>query len=313
MATKSRASVSPEEAIASDLIALIQSSDLAPWRRPWAGHNGQHRNMITGATYSGSNPILLELGAILRGHTLPLWLGAGQAKANDWWPRKGSKAVRIVRPQLNQRELTDAAGQAVLQADGSPSITAWVSFKPVCVFNVADLVGANPEAAAKLEAAIAAAIGQAPAATTPAARLEAAEAQLEAWTVPTVFGGAIACYIPSLDQINMPSPEVFTTREAYCATWAHEQAHSTGHSSRLDRAFGQHGPSDKAYATEELIAELAAVLICYRLQIGCQLDNHAAYLKHWARILSDDPKVIVKVLSAARQAADLIAPEAEGN
>ena len=310
MATKARSTVSAEESITADLIALMESATLAPWRRPWAGEEGQHRNLLSGDSYRGSNPILLEIGALLRGHTLPLGLGAGQAKANDWWPQKGCKAVRIVRPQLNKREVADDAGKAVMQADGSPSIASWVSFKPVCVFNAADLVGATPEATAKLEATIAAALGQAPQFAAPAARLDAAETRLEAWVVPTHFGGAKACYSPSLDVIGMPSPEVFTSREAYCATWAHEQAHSTGHKSRLDRQFGQLGPSDKAYAKEELIAELSSVLICYRLQIGCELQGHAAYLHHWAQVLREEPKALFKILSAARQAADLIAPEA---
>lgn len=57
------------------------------------------------------------------------------------------------------------------------------------------------------------------------------------------------------------------------------------------------------------MAELAAVLICYRLQIGCQLENHAAYLKNWAQLLKEQPRSLFKVLSDARQAADLIAPE----
>ena len=107
----------------------------------------------------------------------------------------------------------------------------------------------------------------------------------------------------------MPEAEAFTSREAFAATWAHEQAHSTGHGSRLDRPMGGTQGS-KAYAREELVAELAAVLIAYRLQIGCQLENHAAYLKEWAKLLRDEPKALFKVLSDARKAADLIAPEA---
>jgi antirestriction protein ArdC len=54
---------------------------------------------------------------------------------------------------------------------------------------------------------------------------------------------------------------------------------------------------------------LASVLIAYRLQIGCQLENQAAYLSNWAELLKEEPKALFKVLSQARQAADLIAPE----
>lgn len=300
-----------EEQLCADLVALMESSELPPWRRPWAGHQGEHRNLETGAPYRGANPILLELGGMLRGHTLPLWIGGAQAKGHGWWPRKGCKAVRIVRPQLNKREQQDAEGKPVTGPDGSPMIAAWVSFKPVAVFNAADLVGVDEESEATLQARIREAIGQTEP-KEPAARLEAAEAVLEAWEVPTTFGGVLACYSVKADRISMPAPEAFTSREAFASTWAHEQAHSTGHSSRLDRPMGGSMGSE-AYAREELIAELAAVLVCYRLQIGCQLEGHAAYLRNWAALLKEEgPRTLFKILSEARKAADLIAPEEAG-
>lgn len=298
---------SSEEVLVADLVALMESSELPPWRREWAGQQGEHRNLISGHQYRGCNPILLELGAMMRGHTLPLWVGAAEAKGRGWWPRKGSKAVRIVRPQLNKREQTDENGKPATGPDGTVLVAAWVSYKPCAVFNAADLVGKDEASAAALADAIAAALGQQE--IKPAAqRLEAAEAVLEAWPVETSWGGVKACYSPCLDQIRMPAAEAFTSREAMAATWAHEQSHSTGHSTRLKRDMGGTFGS-KAYAREELVAELAAVLVCYRLQIGCQLENHAAYLKEWAQILKEEPKALFKVLSQARQAADLIAPE----
>lgn len=294
----------PDEILVQDLCTLMEQSDLAPWRRDWAGHQGEHRNLLSGHHYRGSNPILLELGSMLRGLTMPLWLGGAEAKARGWFPRKGSKAVRIIRPQVNKREEESPE-------TGETETRQWMSFKPVAVFNAADLRGGDETAQAALDAAIAEALGQREA-REPAARLEAAETVLEAWTVPTTWAGTRACYIPALDEIRMPPQAAFTCREAMVATWAHEQAHSTGHSSRLGRDLtGQTG--SKAYAREELIAELAAVLICYRLQIGCKLEGHAAYLKHWAGILRDGgSRVLFQVLSQARQAADLIAPEPEG-
>ena len=268
---------SAEELLVADVVALMESSDLPPWRREWTGQQGDHRNLETGQPYRGANPILLELGSMLRGHALPLWIGGAQAKAHGWWPRKGCKSVRIVRPQLNKREEQDNNGQPVTGPDGTQLISAWVSYKPCAVFNAADLVGTDEAAEEALQARIREAIGQ-PLQLAPQARLETAEAVLEAWPVPTSWGGTRACYSPTLDQIRMPEAEAFTTREAFAATWAHEQSQSSGHSSRLDRPMGGTQGS-KAYAKDELIAELAAVLIAYRLQIGCQLQNHAAYLK----------------------------------
>jgi antirestriction protein ArdC len=290
-----------EETLVSDLISLMESSDLPPWRREWSGHQGEHRNLLSGHIYRGSNPILLELGSLLRGHALPLWLGAAEAKSHGWFPRKGSKAVRIIRPQLNKREDENPT-------TGETELRAWVSYKPVCVFNAADLTGGDEPSSEALAAAIASAVGnQSPASTE--ARVLAAETVLAAWPVQTTYGGARACYLPSVDQIRMPDRGDFTSPETFCATWAHEQAHSTGHTSRLDRNLtGSHG--SQTYAREELVAELSSVLICYRLQISCNLSNHAAYLKDWASILKEGgPRTLFSVLSDARKAADLIAPE----
>ena len=298
---------SAEELLVADLVALMESSDLPPWRREWAGQQGEHRNLETGKPYRGANPILLELGSMLRGHTLPLWIGGAQAKAHGWWPRKGCKSVRIVRPQLNR--YTDDT-ENIQTGHSEQTTRQWVSFKPTAVFNAADLVGVDEAAAEALQARIFDALGQ-PVQREPQARLAAAEAVLEAWPVPTSWGGVRACYSPELDQIRMPAAEAFSAREAFCATWAHEQAHSTGHSSRLDRNM-RGGLGSQLYAREELVAELAAVLITYRLQIGCQLENHAAYLAHWAQLLKEGgPKALFSVLSDARKAADLITPEPE--
>lgn len=297
-----------EEKLCEALVQLLEQGT-NPWRREWAqhGHQGQHRNLVTGQPYRGSNPALLEMWAACRGFSLPLWLGSAQAKAEGWHPRKGSKGCYVLRPQLNRREQQDEQGKPITGPDGTPLVAAWVSFKPVCVFNVADLVGSTPEAQQALEARITAAVGAVVVRPEPE-RLALAEQVLGAWPVPTSWGGDRAFYSSSADQITMPTRAQFETAEGLYATWAHEQAHSTGHSSRLNRPMAG-GYGSKAYAREELVAELAAVLIAYRLQIGCQLQNHAAYLKEWAALLREEPKTLFKVLSHARQAADLIAPE----
>ena len=47
-------------------------------------------------------------------------------------------------------------------------------------------------------------------------------------------------------------------------------------------------------------------LVCNRLQISSDAQNHAAYLSHWAEILKEGPKVLFKVLSDATKASNLI-------
>jgi len=132
---------------------------------------------------------------------------------------------------------------------------------------------------------------------------------LGARPVPVSFGGDRACFLPAIDRIQLPDRTSFHSPAAFCATWAHEQIHSTGHESRLKRDLG--GAFGKArYAREELVAELGAALLGDRLEIGSEIESHAAYLGHWVELLRESPKVLFQVLSEARQAADLICPEA---
>jgi antirestriction protein ArdC len=294
-----------EEKLCAALVELLEQG-VNPWRREWAqlGSQGQHRNLITGQPYRGSNPALLEMWAACRGFTSPLWLGSAQAKAEGWFPRKGSKGCYVLRPQLNKRAQEDENGKPITGPDGTELISAWVSFKPVCVFNVADLVGSTEEAQQALEARIAGALGSVVIRSEPE-RLAAAEAVLGAWPVPTVWTGDRAFYQPGMDRITMPSRAQFATAEGLYATWAHEQAHSTGHSSRLNRKLGG-GMDSPDYAREELVAELAAFLICNRLEISSSTENHAAYLGHWARALKEGPRVLFKALGDASKAAAAI-------
>ena len=294
-----------EEKLCAELVQLLEAG-VNPWRRDWAkqGQQGQHRNLLTGANYRGSNPAVLEMYSACRGFALPLWLGGAQAKQQGWFPRKGSKGCYVLRPQLNKRQMEDESGQPLLQPDGQPSIAAWVSYKPACVFNVSDLVGSDEGSQRSLDAAIAAAVGSVAVKPEPE-RVEAAEAVLGAWSVPTTWAGDRACYSPAGDRISMPERGSFGSAAGLYGTWAHEQAHSTGHSSRLARDLSGGFGSDK-YAREELVAELAAFLICNRLQLASDAQNHAAYLGSWAKVLKEGHKVLFKVLSDATKASNLI-------
>jgi antirestriction protein ArdC len=81
--------------------------------------------------------------------------------------------------------------------------------------------------------------------------------------------------------------------------------HSTGHSSRLGRDLSGLYGSD-AYAREELVAELGAVLLGDLLEVGSAVENHAAYLQHWVRLLKESSGVLFEVLGEARRAVQLV-------
>ena len=73
--------ISSEDKLLEDLVALLERDEHPKWRKPWAGHQGEHRNLITGKPYRGVNPLLLEMGLVIRETDSPLWCGGGQAKA----------------------------------------------------------------------------------------------------------------------------------------------------------------------------------------------------------------------------------------
>lgn len=83
----------------ASLIALLEAGT-TPWRREWdTASGGHHVNLLSGRRYRGANPALLTLGLHLRGSALPYWCGFSEAKALGIFPRKGSKAVHVLRPQ----------------------------------------------------------------------------------------------------------------------------------------------------------------------------------------------------------------------
>ena len=302
-AASRRSGPTAQERLVQGLIELMQQG-VAPWRKPWDGSGGGHHcNLISGHRYRGSNPILLTLGMHIRGSALPFWCGYAEAKGLGISPKKGSKAAMILRPQLLQRADQQEQGQREQPDCAEGASRSWVSYRPVAVFNAADLEGPG---LAELIAARQEAAGLQ--ARPEPERLAAAEAVLSAWPVPVSFGGDRAFYLPQLDRIQLPERASFQSAAAFYATWAHEQVHSTGHSSRLKRDLG--GAFGKPrYAREELVAELGAVLLGDRLEIGSELQSHAAYLEHWIALLQAEPQVLFQVLGEARQAVELIAPE----
>jgi antirestriction protein ArdC len=124
------------------------------------------------------------------------------------------------------------------------------------------------------------------------------------------YGRGRACYIPSLDQQDMPNAENFIGDEEYYQTQFHEDIHSTGHASRLNRKevmdeikFGSH-----AYSLEELVAEMGSAFLCAEAGIDNSriIENSAAYLNSWMRKLKEDPKMFAMAAQRAQKAADHI-------
>jgi antirestriction protein ArdC len=137
---------------------------------------------------------------------------------------------------------------------------------------------------------------------TVAAFVESTEARI-------YHGYQVARYRQDLDCIEMPSTAWFrdtgtsTATQSYHAVLFHELTHWTGPSYRCDREFGKRF-GDRAYAFEELVAELGAAFLCAAFKIANEpRPDHAAYVAQWLEVLGDDPKAI---FTAAHKAQDAI-------
>jgi antirestriction protein ArdC len=95
--------------------------------------------------------------------------------------------------------------------------------------------------------------------------------------------------------------------EAYYSTLLHELTHWTSAPARCNRELGKRF-GDKAYAMEELVAELGAAFLCAELGITDEpRADHAQYLDHWLTVMKADKKAIFTAASKASEAAAFLA------
>ncbi|MDA8300368.1 MAG: ArdC-like ssDNA-binding domain-containing protein [Actinomycetota bacterium] len=271
---------------------------VAPWRIPWkkAPGSGLPRSMSTAKAYRGINVFLLGLQGFTAGYTSPWWGTYNHVSELGGQVRRGEKATPVVFWSVKEKhDDLDEQGLPeryfVLryyrvfnaeQADGLPE-----RFCP----KAAEAEPASPsEAQARAEEAVGRYLARAPALTFTHARADR------------------AYYSAREDLVNVPSLAEHRSADDYYSTVFHELAHSSGHPSRLGRpGVGEpHLFGDEEYSREELVAELASAMAQGTVGIESTVEPSAAYLKHWAKVLKGDPRLIVNAASAAQKAADYV-------
>jgi antirestriction protein ArdC len=113
-----------------------------------------------------------------------------------------------------------------------------------------------------------------------------------------------AYYRPSDDYISLPRFEAFRSAAHFYGVAFHELGHWTGHKSRLDRDL-RHRFGERAYAAEELVAELCAAFLCAEFSIDGDL-RHAGYIASWIGLLKADNRAFFTACSKAQAAADYL-------
>ena len=273
----------------TDRILELLDGGAVPWRHPIrrGGGDGWPKNLESRRPYRGVNVFLLATTAWAKGYESSYWLTYKQAQSQGGQVRKGEKSSMVVF--WKQYETTD---RQTGEAKKVPVLRYYN------VFNAAQVDGLTV-----------------PDATPPAA--EPFEPITEAERIVAGFaggpliehGGSQAYYRPADDLVRLAEPARFLSREFYYATAFHELAHSTGHSSRLDRGLDANlapfGSAD--YSREELVAEMGSAFLCAVAGISPPtIEQSAAYIAGWRKKLAADPKLVVTAAGAGQRAADWI-------
>jgi antirestriction protein ArdC len=117
-------------------------------------------------------------------------------------------------------------------------------------------------------------------------------------------GAGEAYYRPGDDYISIPRFEGFKSAAHFYGVAFRELGHWTGHKSRLDRDL-RHRFGERAYAAEELVAELCAAFLCAEFSIDGDL-RHAGYIASWIGLLEADSRAFFTACSKAQAAADYL-------
>ncbi len=277
--------------VTAKIIADLEAG-IRPWLKPWSGEHAAGRITLPlrhcGTPYRGINILLLWGEAMEKGYTASKWMTFKQAIELGGHVRKGEHGSLVVYADRFKTTEADENGQDVERE---------IPFmKGYTVFNIEQIDGLparyNDKPAPKGETM---------------QLIENAETFFAATGAVIRHGGNNAFYAPGPDVIQLPHPEAFRDAESYAATKCHETIHWTKHKTRLDRDFGRKSFGDEGYAREELVAELGAAFLCGTLGLTPEARaDHADYIGHWLKVLSDDKRAIFSAAAHAQRAVDFL-------
>ena len=287
------------DGLMAEIIARLEAG-APPWRQAWSvvGSDPALPLRSNGEPFTGSNAWLLSFAGAVGGYRSPYWFTFRQALAIDAPVARGAKAAPAIL--YKTRVVGEADPQDPVGDDADVRVLRYL--KTYAVFNAEQLTDC-PDHFLRVPA------------IDPAVRAASRNQVLDAIPARVEFARRAPCYIPALDLICMPPPESFHTVEDFLATKAHEQLHWSGADGRLSREFGRRF-GDEAYAFEELVAEIGAAALGLRIGLPPRLlDDHAAYLAHWVKILKARPGALLEASGHAQRAVDYllafsVAPEA---
>lgn len=279
------------EMVTNALIEEMQKG-IIPWEKPWTGR-GEFISHSTGRGYSLLNEITLGIFS-----EPGEFITFNQCAAEGGKVKKGAKSIPIVF--WKQVKVTES------NKNGEEKEKLVPMLKYYRVFNIKDCEGIEPKYFKDDEKPV-----QKVQPLRAAEKIVEAYQQREGIKIVRDQISNSAFYSPSNDYIKVPDMGQFEKASEYYSTLFHEIAHSTGHSSRLNRFTGAAAAAafgSEEYSKEELIAEISAATINNKIGAETQSSfrNSAAYLQGWLRALKDDPTMIVAAAGKAEKAVEFI-------
>jgi antirestriction protein ArdC len=292
--------------ITEQIVKAIENNTTLPWRKPWRSspNAGRAANVVSKKSYSGVNPLLLQVHSEQHGFESKWWatyrqwqtLGCAVKRRPAHVP-SGEWGTKIVFYKPISKKKTDEAGQETEDR--------FFLLKQFTVFNADQVDGADEFQVQQDDNA------------DDFPSFAPADELIEASNAIIQHGGDRAFYLRPIsedawpdhdggDFIQMPPKHRFDPVGAYYESLLHELAHWS--EIRVGWDHREHG-----YAMCELVAEMASSFLATELGVpqGETLDNHAAYIRSWLAEMLDDSSFIFAASKQASKVADFVLGFAE--
>ena len=274
------------------------------WEQGWAG-GGAPVSAISGKQYNGVNRMFLMAATAERGYSDNRWVTFKQMEDKGWSFKRDEEGrsrgknagVSIEYFELRDRQTKQPFDRHTLDGMTADERNEYMDEnvypirKYYRVFN-GDVIEGIPE--------------RERAEHDPTGRNDRAEALIEHWSgtqSPIRYGGSMAYYSSTKDEIHLPEKQDFVNMPEFYSTALHEIGHSTGHEKRLNRNLsGAFGSAE--YAEEELRAEIASMFLEQDLGVAASekhIENNSAYIGSWKSKIKEDPNVLFKAIADAER------------
>lgn len=279
------------------------------WKQGWAG-GGAPVSGISGKQYNGINRMFLMAATAERGYSDNRWVTFKQMEDKGWSFKRdeeGKSRGKNAGVSIEYFELRDRQTKQPFDRHTLDGMTAderneymdenvYPIRKYYRVFN-GDVIEGIPERE-RVE-------------HDTTGRNDRAEALIKYWSEtesPIKYGGSMAYYSSTKDEIHLPEKQDFVDMPEFYSTALHEIGHSTGHEKRLNRNLdGKFGSAE--YAEEELRAEIASMFLEQDLGVAASekhIENNSAYIGSWKSKIKEDPNVLFKAIADAERMTKFI-------